>query len=153
MTAPDDRARDEQAAEAREQWQADAERFVRHACYPHERVSDQVSVYTEDAERAQLAHIARAARLGAGRVARLLEKDGVRVADIERELTDVHRLLRFWKPVQERAADAAEAAVTAAIDAEVERRRTDGAWEQELRRRAMINADWVLPARAVGGDR
>lgn len=131
----------------REQWQDDAEKSVRQACYPHQRVSDQVADWADTDEREQLAHVARQARLGASRVARLLERDGVRLADVERELTDVHRLLRFWKPVQERAAAAANQAVEDAVAAEVERRQTDEAWERQLRWRDQVDGDWVLPAR------
>jgi hypothetical protein len=132
---------------SREQWQADAEKSVRQACYPRERVSDQVANWADTDERAQLAHVARQARLGAGRVARLIEQDGTRLDDIQRELYDVHRLLRFWEPVQERAGVAADQAVEEAVAAEIERRKTDEAWERQLRWRDQVDGEWVLPAR------
>jgi hypothetical protein len=80
-------------------------------------------------------------------VARLLEADGTRLADVELELTDIRLLLRFWGPVAQRAAAAADEAVETAVAAEIESRTTDEAWAKELQRRAAIDGEWVLPAR------
>lgn len=125
----------------REQWAADAEKAVRTACYPSQRVSSKVADWADEAERAQLAHVAGNARLGMSRVASMLRegREFLELSDVDTEMSRVHTWIRQWEAIQNRATAAAEVAVEAAIATQVAYRQTDEAWAKELRRREEID--------------
>lgn len=124
---------------SREEWIADAERSVRHSCYPSERVSERLDAWTDAAQREQLGHLARGARLAAGRAARAIEKPHATLADVSSELHRIEALLRVWRQVEARAASAAEEALAVAIAQRIAYRQTDEAWQREVERRAEID--------------
>lgn len=128
----------------RQTWRDKAEDDVRHACYPQQRVSDQLVQWTTAEQRERIAHVARRARLEMGRLIRVIEKTDAwpTVDDVGRQLSAVHVLLRLWSSVETEIMEAADAATDAAVAREIERRRTDEAWQKELHRRARIDEDW-----------
>ncbi|MFC5996916.1 hypothetical protein ACFQE5_22150 [Pseudonocardia hispaniensis] len=130
----------------REQWAANAEKAVRHACYPHQRVPEDLHTWADQDDRDLLARRAVEARRACNRIARTLAGDTTRVqlADIDREMTAIQMLVRLWDGVLAQRETATTQAVEDAVAREVARRQTDEAWERELRRRADIDKPWVI---------
>jgi hypothetical protein len=126
----------------RKTWQANAARDTLQACYPHQRISPLLADHTDAEQRAGIAQGARHARTGLTRIVRLLDgpPGSVRVDDVQDQLRVVHLLLARWKRITDHIDQTALVATDAAVDAEVARRGTDLAWEQELVRRAAIDA-------------
>jgi SH3-like domain-containing protein len=123
-------------------WQDNAEPDTRQACYPQQRVSDQLAHWMTPSERTQMAHVARLARTDLSRLIRVLEdaETWTRIDDAQGNLSHVHRLMREWTKVENEVMEAAAAATDAAVNAEIERRKTDAAWTAELQRRAVLDA-------------
>ena len=123
----------------RERWAAAAEHYVRTLCYPSERVTHDIGEYLRDSEMGCIARGLRGLRTHVSRAIKALEcgdADMDTLGDVAARMTNEARILNHYFA---RLQEAAEKATDEAVAAEIARRKTDEAWQQEQERLASID--------------